>query len=137
MFVQGNKREATIIDRSFKKLMNLIRKSERFRFMVGSIDSIFTKYMGTTVGFSVLAIPYLWAGVYSAENSSYNDRLEDYYTSGRMLRNLTSAIGSLVSSVSFNSAFFVILIRDFDSGDYHCDLFHTTSLLYCTTRAGR
>ncbi|KAK8738114.1 hypothetical protein OTU49_004047 [Cherax quadricarinatus] len=93
-FYQGNKREKKNIDSSFNRLVNHLRSFIFFRFNMGFIDNIIAKYLATCVGFTVVAYPYLTPT--KLASGDYKTRMQDYYTSGRMLVKLAEAIGRLV-----------------------------------------
>lgn len=94
-FYQGNKMEKKNIDSVFLKLVNHLRGFIDFRFNMGFIDNIIAKYLATCVGFCAVAYPYLVPSSIKA-GMPYEVRMQDYYTSGRMLVKLAEAIGRLV-----------------------------------------
>ena len=95
-FYKGNEKEKGVIANTFQRLIDHIRKSQRFRFAMGVIDSVVAKYMATIVGFWVVSIPFLTPNHPRHVNSTPSELMQDYYTSGRMLMNLSMAVGRLV-----------------------------------------
>ncbi|XP_050492609.1 ATP-binding cassette sub-family D member 3 [Bombus huntii] len=93
-FYQGNNREKLTILSSFHKLMTHLRKCQEFKTLMGIIDNLVGKYMGTVVGFYAVSIPFFMEN--SALTESTNHRFRSYYTYGRMLIKLAEAIGRLV-----------------------------------------
>lgn len=97
-FYNGNVREKKILDESFTRLIDLVRKSQQFRFSVSVIDNIVAKYLATVVGFLVVSRPFLDQSDPRHLNSTYAERMEDYFRSGKMLIKLSEAMGRLVLS---------------------------------------
>ncbi|KAJ0405239.1 hypothetical protein P43SY_006924 [Pythium insidiosum] len=97
-FYNGNVREKHILDESFTRLIDLVRQSQQFRFSVAVIDSIVAKYFATVVGFLVVSKPFLDLEHPRHLKSSYAERMEDYFRSGKMLVKLSEAMGRLVLS---------------------------------------
>ncbi|XP_033364743.1 ATP-binding cassette sub-family D member 3 [Bombus vosnesenskii] len=93
-FYQGNNREKLTILSSFHKLMTHLRKCQEFKTLMGIIDNLVGKYMGTVVGFYAVSIPFFMEN--STLTESTNHRFRSYYTYGRMLIKLAEAIGRLV-----------------------------------------
>ncbi|MCL4139188.1 UNVERIFIED_CONTAM: hypothetical protein GTU68_057234 [Idotea baltica] len=94
-FYNGNRRERINVESSFAKLVNHLKKLIKFRFSMGFVDNIIAMYLATCVGFMVVAYPYL-TPTSSLASRPYQDRMEEYYKSGRMLVKLAEAIGRLV-----------------------------------------
>ncbi|XP_028400018.1 ATP-binding cassette sub-family D member 3-like [Dendronephthya gigantea] len=92
-FYQGDSREKLIINHAFQRLVNHLRTFLQFRVTMGFFDSIIAKYIGLVVGFSVVSIPFLNLANPRYINSSYSDRLQDYYVSGRMMVKMGEAVG--------------------------------------------
>ncbi|RLN95874.1 hypothetical protein BBJ28_00006411, partial [Nothophytophthora sp. Chile5] len=97
-FYNGNVREKRILDESFNRLIDLVRKSQQFRFSVSVIDNIVAKYLATCVGYAVLSRPFLDMSNPRLEHSTYAERMEDYFRSGKMLLKMSEAMGRLVLS---------------------------------------
>jgi len=94
-FYQGNRREHVTLLAVFRRLVDHLRDVITFKFSMGMVDNIVAKYLATIVGFLVVSKPFLSAsGKYSEQ--THQQRLEEYYLSGRMLIRLAEAIGRLV-----------------------------------------
>ncbi|GAB6026534.1 ATP-binding cassette sub- D member 3 [Chamberlinius hualienensis] len=94
-FYRGSKREKVTLDNSFRQLIRHLRKSVQFKFALGMFESIIAKYVATVVGYLAISRPFLNPN-HRYSKLSHNERLEDYYRSGRMLIKLSGAIGRLV-----------------------------------------
>ncbi|CAF2958243.1 unnamed protein product [Rotaria sp. Silwood2] len=95
-FYNGSRREKMIIRDGFERLIKHLRSLIIFRFVMGCIDSVVAKYVSTCVGYYVVSRPFLDPMNTRHTNSTYNEVLEDYYSSGRMLMRLAEAVGRLV-----------------------------------------
>ncbi|XP_050993317.1 ATP-binding cassette sub-family D member 3b isoform X2 [Labeo rohita] len=95
-FYNGNRREKQTINGTFQKLVDHLRRFIHFRFSMGVMDSIIAKYIALVVGYLVISRPFLDLTNQRHANSSYSERLEDYYQSGRMLMSLAQALGRIV-----------------------------------------
>ncbi|UJR08475.1 hypothetical protein I4U23_012743 [Adineta vaga] len=95
-FYNGSRREKMIIRDGFERLIKHLRSLIIFRLVMGCIDSVVAKYVSTCVGYYVVSRPFLDPNNTRHANSSYNEVLEDYYSSGRMLMRLAEAVGRLV-----------------------------------------
>ncbi|CAF1060029.1 unnamed protein product [Adineta ricciae] len=95
-FYNGSRREKMIIRDGFERLIKHLRSLIIFRLVMGCIDSVVAKYISTCVGYYVVSRPFLDPKNTRHANSSYNEILEDYYSSGRMLMRLAEAVGRLV-----------------------------------------
>jgi ATP-binding cassette subfamily D (ALD) protein 3 len=95
-FYDGNRREKIVIDSSFRRLVDHLRKSMQFRFTMGVVDNMVAKYWATVVGYTAVSRPFLDLTHPRHENSTHSEIMEDYYKSGRMLLNLSMAVGRLV-----------------------------------------
>lgn len=93
-FYQGQKREKINIMKSFYKLVNHFRSFIIFRFSMGFIDNIVAKYFATVIGYNVVSVPFFNDKSHLA-GASHNERLEDYYKSGRMLVKMAEALGRI------------------------------------------
>ncbi|EDX18414.1 GD17461, partial [Drosophila simulans] len=95
-FYQGNVREKLTLLASYSKLRSHLRKFLEFRVSMGIIDNIIGKYFASIVGFYAVSIPFFSENhpLLSGEHSG--QRLQAYYTYGRMLVKLAEAIGRLV-----------------------------------------
>merc|ERR1719414_2105863 len=94
-FYQGNKREHVTLMQVFHRLVDHLRDVITFKFSMGMVDNIVAKYLATIVGFFVVSRPFLATSGKHFEKS-HQERLEEYYLSGRMLIRLAEAIGRLV-----------------------------------------
>ncbi|XP_039513075.1 ATP-binding cassette sub-family D member 3b isoform X2 [Pimephales promelas] len=95
-FYNGNRREKQTIIGSFQKLVDHLNRFIHFRFSMGVVDSIIAKYIAMAVGYLVISRSFLDLTNQRHLNSSYAERLEDYYQSGRMLISLAQALGRIV-----------------------------------------
>ncbi|CAF3487859.1 unnamed protein product [Rotaria sp. Silwood1] len=95
-FYNGSRREKMIIRDGFERLIKHLRSLIIFRLVMGCIDSVVAKYVSTCVGYYVVSRPFLDPMNTRYANSTYNEILEDYYSSGRMLMRLAEAVGRLV-----------------------------------------
>lgn len=93
-FYQGHHREKINIMHSFDKLVNHMRNFVMFRFSMGFIDNIVAKYFATFIGYNVVSRPFFQEDG-PLKNASHNERLEDYYKSGRMLVKMAEALGRI------------------------------------------
>ncbi|KAH8273347.1 hypothetical protein KR018_005304 [Drosophila ironensis] len=95
-FYQGNVREKLTLLASYSKLRSHLRKFLEFRVSMGIIDNIIGKYFASIVGFYAVSLPFFADNhpLLSGEHSG--QRLQAYYTYGRMLVKLAEAIGRLV-----------------------------------------
>ncbi|XP_067310061.1 ATP-binding cassette sub-family D member 3b [Pseudorasbora parva] len=95
-FYNGNRREKQTINGAFQKLVDHLNRFIHFRFSMGVVDSIIAKYIAMVVGYLVISRPFLDHTNQRHLNSTYSERLEDYYQSGRMLISLAQALGRIV-----------------------------------------
>jgi ATP-binding cassette, subfamily D (ALD), member 3 len=95
-FYGGNRKEASILTSSFKRLVHHLRTSMEFRFATGVVDNIVAKYFATVVGYYVVSRPFLAVGDSFLDSLGQSAVMEYYYRSGRMLVNLASAVGRIV-----------------------------------------
>ncbi|XP_070562869.1 ATP-binding cassette sub-family D member 3-like [Ptychodera flava] len=95
-FYQGGEKEKATIRKTFHKLISHLNDFVTFRFNMGFVDNIIAKYVATVVGYLVVSRPFLDLTNPRHENSTHNERLEDYYKSGRMLVRMAQAIGRIV-----------------------------------------
>ncbi|RQM15891.1 hypothetical protein KXD40_009400 [Peronospora effusa] len=127
-FYNGNVREKRILDQSFNRLIDLLRSSQQFRFSMSVIDNVVAKYLATVVGYAVLSKPFLDMSNKRLENTTYAERMEDYFRSGKMLLKMSEAMGRLVLSgreltrlAGFTARVTEMLdvLSDMDQGKYH------------------
>eukprot|EP01121_Diplochlamys_sp_Union-15-3_P006172 TRINITY_DN1667_c0_g2_i1.p1 TRINITY_DN1667_c0_g2~~TRINITY_DN1667_c0_g2_i1.p1 ORF type:complete len:656 (-),score=65.85 TRINITY_DN1667_c0_g2_i1:33-2000(-) len=95
-FYQGNEKEQSVISNSFKRLVNHLRHSMQLGFLIGVVDSMVNKYIGYSVGYFLVSRPFLDLTTPRFLNVSNSELMEEYYRSGRMLLNLSMAVGRLV-----------------------------------------
>ena len=122
-FLQGASQEKEGVMRAFNTLIAHIRRSQQFRYLVGTVDTMVSllcilgeiccslthtaclvyalvqlaKYAATVVGFYVVSRPFLAAGESGVQDLRTDRSLvQQYYSSGRQLLNLAVAIGRLV-----------------------------------------
>ncbi|XP_037932134.1 ATP-binding cassette sub-family D member 3-like, partial [Teleopsis dalmanni] len=95
-FYQGNVREKLTLLASFSKLRSHLRKFLEFRVSMGIIDNIVGKYFASIVGFYAVSIPFFTENHPLLSGEKSGQRLQAYYTYGRMLIKLAEAIGRLV-----------------------------------------
>lgn len=93
-FYQGHKREEQNIMQSFNCLVNHFRNCVMFRFSMGFIDNIVAKYFATFIGYNVVSGPF-FDDKNPVKSKPHNERLEEYYKSGRMLVKLAEALGRI------------------------------------------
>ncbi|KAL1433435.1 hypothetical protein MTO96_012554 [Rhipicephalus appendiculatus] len=92
-FYQGNDRERVTLDNSFRRLVQHLRDFLEYRFTLGIVDDIVAKYLATVVGYLLISRPFM-AG--HRMQLDHNQRLEEYYKSGRMLVKLAESVGRVV-----------------------------------------
>ncbi|EDX02077.1 ATP-binding cassette sub-family D member 3 [Drosophila teissieri] len=95
-FYQGNVREKLTLLASYSKLRSHLRKFLEFRVSMGIIDNIIGKYFASIVGFYAVSIPFFSENHPLLSGEQSGQRLQAYYTYGRMLVKLAEAIGRLV-----------------------------------------
>jgi len=96
-FYNGNEAERIVLDKTFNVLIQHLRSSMQFKFLLGIVDSIIAKYCATLVGYFVVSRPFFELGPDDKyAGMSYSNLMEDYYKSGRMLINMARAVGRLV-----------------------------------------
>ncbi|XP_004529678.1 ATP-binding cassette sub-family D member 3 [Ceratitis capitata] len=95
-FYQGNTREKLTLLASYSKLRTHLRKFLEFRVSMGIVDNIVGKYFASIVGFYAVSIPFFTDNHPLLSGEQSGQRLQAYYTYGRMLVKLAEAIGRLV-----------------------------------------
>ncbi|XP_017482076.1 PREDICTED: ATP-binding cassette sub-family D member 3 [Rhagoletis zephyria] len=95
-FYQGNTREKLTLLASYSKLRAHLRKFLEFRVSMGIVDNIVGKYFASIVGFYAVSIPFFAENHPLLSGEKSGQRLQAYYTYGRMLVKLAEAIGRLV-----------------------------------------
>jgi len=126
-FYQGNKKEEQVIRSTFQRLVALLRSSMQFRFSMGVVDTMVTKYCATIVGFFVVSRPFLDLLNPTLMDLTNEQLMQEYYKSGRMLMNLAGAVGRLVLAgrdltrlAGFTSRVFELIevLQDLNTGKY-------------------
>ncbi|KAL3659406.1 hypothetical protein V7S43_015677 [Phytophthora oleae] len=95
-FYNGNIREKSILDESFHRLIDRIRSGQQFRIAVSTVDTIVAKYLAIVVGYYVVSKPFMDLSNGRLAGLTYEERMEDYFRSGKMMINLAEATGRLV-----------------------------------------
>ncbi|XP_065132170.1 ATP-binding cassette sub-family D member 3b [Paramisgurnus dabryanus] len=95
-FYNGSRREKQTLNGIFQKLVDHLSRFIHFRFTMGVMDSIIAKYIAMAVGYLAISRPFLNVTNKRHLTSTYSERLEDYYQSGRMLMSLAQALGRIV-----------------------------------------
>ncbi|CAM9411550.1 unnamed protein product, partial [Phaeothamnion confervicola] len=97
-FYDGGAKEKGILTSSFDKLVTVIRRSQRFRFSMAVFDNIVAKYFASVVAWTVVARPFLDLGSAKYAGASPSELYQAYGVSGKMMVNLSAALGRLVLS---------------------------------------
>eukprot|EP00903_Cladosiphon_okamuranus_P014330 g13308.t1 len=97
-FYKGNVKEKQVLLGVFDKLVCVTRRSERFRHSLGVLDSVVAKYFATIVGWTVVSRPFVNRDHPRHASSTPAEVYQDYHASGRMMLNLSAALGRLVLS---------------------------------------
>ncbi|KAK1935370.1 ATP-binding cassette sub-family D member 3 [Phytophthora citrophthora] len=95
-FYNGNIREKSILDESFHRLIDQIRSGQQFRIAVNAVDTIVAKYLAIVAGYYVVSKPFMDLSNVRLADLTYEERMEDYFRSGKMMINLAEATGRLV-----------------------------------------
>lgn len=136
-FYNGNVREKRILDQSFDRLIDLVRRSQQFRFAMSVIDNIVAKYLATVVGYAVLSKPFLDMSNKRLLHTTYAERMQDYFRSGKMLLKMSEAMGRLVLSgreltrlAGFTARVTEMMdvLSDLDKGEYQRTMLKGTDL---------
>lgn len=101
-FYGGNKREHTLMNSSFSKLVSHLNKYFTFRLNLGVFDSVITKYSATILGYFLVTKPIFD----SSNDAKYTPELggstraimEDYTRYMRLLVSMVQAVGRLVDA---------------------------------------
>ncbi|GMF65711.1 unnamed protein product [Phytophthora lilii] len=96
-FYNGNTREMSILQDSFRLLMSRIRSGQQVRIAVGAADTIVAKYLAIVVGYYTVSKSFMDASNTGLAGLSCGERMEDYFRSGKMMINLAEATGRLSS----------------------------------------
>jgi len=100
-FYKGNEWEHERIKSSFRKLINHTESINKKRLLMGTFDSLLTKYGAVMIGYTVVGLPVFGPGSkdYLLKNGSDPSIItRDYVRNSSLLINLAKAIGRLVIS---------------------------------------
>ena len=106
-FMDGGERERTVVDGVFDLLAGHSRASAAFGAATSFVDDVVTKYGATAIGFTLLSRPFMPGpdGVLPVQRLAGSSKplsqqavSTAYYSSGRMLLNMSQAAGRLVSA---------------------------------------
>jgi len=92
-FFKGNNKEKFTLMSALDSLKDSLEDSILFKFKIGMMDNIVGRYMSTIVGYLALAHPF-FSERYAL--SSSEDRLTQYYVSGRMMMKLAESITRVI-----------------------------------------
>lgn len=92
-FFKGQEKEQNTIMCALDRLKETIDDSILFRLKIGFMDNIIGRYSSTIVGYLALARPFFSS---TNELASSNDRLTQYYVSGRMMMKLAESITRVI-----------------------------------------
>ncbi|KAJ1977243.1 hypothetical protein H4R35_002378 [Dimargaris xerosporica] len=99
-FYGGGQRERELVNKSFQRIVDHIRRVYKMRFLNGVFDSVLVKYGATMLAYYLLARPVFGSG-YGGSNSMAESMdptqiMEDYSRNSGFLINLSQAVGRLV-----------------------------------------
>lgn len=92
-FFKGNNKEKHTLMVALDNLKDALDDSILFKLKIGFMDNIVGRYLSTIVGYLALARPF-FSDRYS--NASEEDRLTQYYISGRMMMKLAESITRVI-----------------------------------------
>jgi len=92
-FFRGNDKERHTLMSALDMLRNALDDLILFRFKIGMMDNIVGRYSSTVVGYLALAMPF-FSPRYS--DASSEQRLNQYYVSGRMMMKLAESITRVI-----------------------------------------
>lgn len=92
-FFKGNNKEKHTLMNALDNLRDSLENSILFRFKIGMMDNIVGRYFSTVVGYLALAAPF-FSERYSQKSSE--ERLTNYYVSGRMMMKLAESITRVI-----------------------------------------
>ncbi|KAI9323415.1 ABC transporter transmembrane region 2-domain-containing protein [Dichotomocladium elegans] len=99
-FYGGGEREKEVVNNTFEKIVNHVRKVYTLRFLNGIFDSVLVKYCATMTAYYLLARPVFDPKYATAHMGSFNDDptklMEDYSRNSSYLINLSQAVGRLI-----------------------------------------
>lgn len=92
-FFKGNEKEKNTLMSALDSLKDALEDSILFKLKIGFVDNIVGRYSSTIVGYLALALPFFSARYTSA---SSEERLNQYYISGRMMMKLAESITRVI-----------------------------------------
>lgn len=92
-FFRGNNKERHTLMSALDALKEALDELIQFKFKIGFMDNIVGRYSSTVVGYLALALPFFSAR-YS--DASSEQRLNQYYISGRMMMKLAESITRII-----------------------------------------
>ncbi|KAG0173816.1 ATP-binding cassette sub- D member 3 [Apophysomyces sp. BC1034] len=99
-FYGGGEREKEVVNNTFQKIVNHVRKVYTLRFLNGIFDSVLVKYCATMTAYYLLARPVFDPKYATKHMGSFNDDptklMEDYSRNSSYLINLSQAVGRLI-----------------------------------------
>ncbi|ORY95546.1 ABC transporter transmembrane region 2-domain-containing protein [Syncephalastrum racemosum] len=99
-FYGGGQREKEVVNSSFQKIVNHVRKVYTLRFLNGIFDSVLVKYCATMTAYYLLARPVFDARYATSHMGALHDDptklMEDYSRNSSYLINLSQAVGRLI-----------------------------------------
>ncbi|CEG69517.1 Putative ATP-binding cassette, subfamily D (ALD), member 3 [Rhizopus microsporus] len=98
-FYRGGEREKEVVNNTFEKISNHVRKVYTLRFLNGIFDSVLVKYCATMTAYYLLARPVFdprYATKYMGADHDPTKLMEDYSRNSSYLINLSQAVGRLI-----------------------------------------
>ncbi|CAO3611718.1 unnamed protein product [Mucor fragilis] len=98
-FYRGGEREKEVVNNTFEKISNHVRKVYTLRFLNGIFDSVLVKYCATMTAYYLLARPVFdpkYATKHMGIDSDPTKLMEDYSRNSSYLINLSQAVGRLI-----------------------------------------
>ncbi|OBZ84181.1 ATP-binding cassette sub-family D member 3 [Choanephora cucurbitarum] len=98
-FYRGGEREKEVVNTTFEKISNHVRKVYTLRFLNGIFDSVLVKYCATMTAYYLLARPVFdprYATKHMGVDTDPTKLMEDYSRNSSYLINLSQAVGRLI-----------------------------------------
>ncbi|KAI7891185.1 ABC transporter transmembrane region 2-domain-containing protein [Mucor mucedo] len=98
-FYRGGDREKEVVNNTFEKISNHVRKVYTLRFLNGIFDSVLVKYCATMTAYYLLARPVFdprYATKHMGIDHDPTKLMEDYSRNSSYLINLSQAVGRLI-----------------------------------------
>ncbi|RKP33592.1 ABC transporter transmembrane region 2-domain-containing protein, partial [Dimargaris cristalligena] len=98
-FYDGGERERELVNSSFRRIVQHIKKVYKLRFLNGVFDSVLVKYGATMIAYYILARPAFdpkYAGQVASGAVDPTQIMEDYSRNSGFLINLSQAVGRLI-----------------------------------------